>query len=287
MLLYKESCERLHDFAMEPSQPGSAFHVHYWGVAEKLSSNPVHKHSFFEICYVLGGTGEYTDGGVDYSLRKGVLFCSRPGITHQIRTRDGLSIVFVAFEPDDAATDESMLEAWRQLADKGRVYAEASRSATELLWESLLLRENDRSCLPEAAVPAAACALLISFLSLFGENERRSAARPRQDSAIVRRAKLYIRDNLGERLSLGEVAGYLNVSERHLSRLFGLGIHENFSDYVRSERVRQAAKLLVETDMPIKAIAEATGFSSVHYFTRTFAQAKLIPPGKYRSKLRG
>lgn len=284
---YKESQTRLNELAMLPNQPGAGFRVHYWGVDEKLQSNPVHKHSFFEICYVLGGGGEYTDEGIDFTLRQGVLFCSRPGITHQIRTREGLSLVYVAFEPDEAAMEEALLDAWRHLADKGRVYAaDAAHTSTARLWESLLLQDDDRGSLPEAALPAAACALLLSFLSLFGERERRAPARPRQDSAILRRAKLYIRDNLGEPLALREVAGYLNVSERHLSRLFGAGIHESFSDYIRVERVRHAAKLLLETDMPIKEIAEATGFSSVHYFTRTFAREKSLPPGKFRSKLR-
>ncbi|MBO9606061.1 MAG: helix-turn-helix domain-containing protein [Paenibacillaceae bacterium] len=288
MYRYKESEKRLHELAMLPGQPGAGFRVHYWGVNPRLQSNPVHRHSFFEICYVLGGEGEYTDDGVEFELRQGVQFCSRPGITHQIRTKKGLTLLYAAFEPDEATTEEGLLEAWRELADKGRVLAaDSGGTASALLWESLLLREDDRGNLPDAAVATTACALLLSILALFGERERRAASGQRQDGALLRRAKLYVRDNLSEPLSLGDVAAYLNVSERHLSRLFGAGIRESFTDYIRGERVRQAAKLLLETDLPIKEVAEATGFSSVHYFTRTFARDMAMPPGQFRRKHRG
>lgn len=288
MYRYKESETRLHELAMLPGQPGAGFRVHYWGVNPRLQSNPVHRHSFFEACYVLAGEGEYTDDGVDYALRAGVQFCSRPGITHQIRTKEGLTLLYVAFEPDEAATEERLLEAWRDLADKGRVYAEETGgTAAARLWETLLVHEDDRGSLPDAAVSAAACALLLSFLALFGERERRALSGPRQDSAILRRAKLFIRDNITEPLSLGDVAAYLSVSERHLSRLFGAGIRESFTDYIRGERIRQAVKLLLETDLPIKEIASSTGFSSVHYFTRTFARDMAMPPAQFRRKHRG
>ncbi|MNR24953.1 Multiple antibiotic resistance protein MarA [compost metagenome] len=100
----------------------------------------------------------------------------------------------------------------------------------------------------------------------------------------MKRAKLYIRDNLAQALQLKDVANYLNVSERHLSRLFSEGIHESFTNYIRGERIRQAAHLLLSSDLPIKEIAEMTGFSSVHYFTRTFLLEKKIPPGRFRQK---
>jgi AraC family L-rhamnose operon transcriptional activator RhaR len=98
---------------------------------------------------------------------------------------------------------------------------------------------------------------------------------------------MFIRDNLDQPLSLGMVAAYLNVSRRHLSRLFSEGIHESFTGFIRKERVRQAAHLLGSTDLSIKEIAERTGFGSVHYFSRIFAREQKQTPGRYRRELRG
>ncbi|ASS65396.1 MULTISPECIES: AraC family transcriptional regulator [unclassified Paenibacillus] len=287
MYRYQASDAMLNSRIMEAIHPNARFVIYYWGADERLHSNPIHKHSFFEACYVLGGTGTYTDNGRTYALKSGTLFLSRPGATHQILTEDGLSLLFVAFEPDEARTDPDTLSAFRALADAERVCVEdGSRTPTALLWESLLLRDEERHNLPESAVAPAASALLLSFLGLFGEQSSSLKAGMPRDNMVLRRAKLYIRDNLSKPLPLPEMAAMLNVSERHLSRLFSGGIHESFTGYIRRERVREAARLLNESELPIKEIAEMAGFSSVHYFSRTFASMMHAPPGVFRRRAR-
>ncbi|UKS24288.1 helix-turn-helix domain-containing protein [Paenibacillus sp. HWE-109] len=282
MYRWKETASMLNETAALLTGSDACFNIQYWGVDECLLENQPHKHSFFEVCYILGGEGEYTDADQHFALQAGTLFCSRPGIQHQIRTQLGLSIVFVAFELDDSQSNEAMGEAYRHLMDHAEVCIhEGNDHPTALLWKSLLLR-NDRNSLPSSAVSSTAYALLISFLSLFGREYRIPFIARKNTSMLLQRAKLYIRDNLSQPLHLGHVANYLNVSERHLSRLFSAGIHETYTDFIRSERVRQAAHLLLTSELSIKEIAERTGFSSVHYFSRTFMEEKKLPPGKFR-----
>jgi AraC family L-rhamnose operon transcriptional activator RhaR len=264
----------------------AVFNVHYWGVVPDLPDNSVHKHSFFEVCFILGGEGEYTDAGIHYPLRAGTHICSRPGVRHQIRTTDGLFILYVAFELDETRSDDKMLEAYRNLANDAESCVQvADDHPTSLLWKLLLLQKEESMHLPESSIPPLAYTLLLSFLTLFGKKRYHSIGMTRAKSnVLLQRAKLYVRDNLSQPLSILHVAEYLNVSARHLSRLFSTGIHESFTNYLISERIRQAANLLITTEHSIKEIAEATGFSSVHYFTRLFKQIKNIPPGEFRRK---
>ncbi|MFC4597645.1 AraC family transcriptional regulator [Cohnella hongkongensis] len=290
MDLSHETQALLNGQATRVSGNGADFKIHYWGVNPRHFSNPVHKHSFFEICYVLEGEGEYSEKGIDYPLRPGAHFCSRPGVHHQIRSRDGMYLLYVAFEPEEHSSTDEAYESYRALAEKGEtcVYDDGDLPAS-LLWKCLLLREDRRSLSPGALL-AAAGALLLSFPGLFGSEEARAPSRSREIGSadvLLRQAKLYIRDNLSRPLSLREIAGNLNVSERHLSRLFSRGIGENFTNYVRGERIRRAAGLLAGSDLPIKGIAEETGFSSVHYFTRVFLREKKLTPGQFRRKHAG
>lgn len=96
-------------------------------------------------------------------------------------------------------------------------------------------------------------------------------------------AKLFIRDNLSEPLKLEDVANYLHISSRHLSRIFSTELCESFSNYIRKERVKEAACLLEMTNIPIKEIADVAGFGSVHYFTRVFTTMMNVSPAKYRN----
>ncbi|SDN20722.1 AraC family transcriptional regulator, L-rhamnose operon transcriptional activator RhaR [Paenibacillus sp. yr247] len=284
MYLCKDTNSMLNEVVTVILGPAACFKIQYWGVDPCLFDNQPHKHSFFEVCYIIGGEGEYTEEGVIYPLRAGTHFCSRPGITHQIRTKNGLFIVFVAFELDETQSEDTMREAFSDLAEHAEVCMyDADHHPTALLWKSLLIREGHGS-LPAAAIPSLAYALLVSFLTLFGKDNRKPFVHRKNTNMLLQRAKLYIRDNLSQPLHLGHVAGYLNVSERHLSRLFSEGIHETYTDFIRGERIRQAAHLLLTSVLSIKEIAEVTGFSSVHYFSRTFMEEKKLPPGKFRKQ---
>ena len=50
-----------------------------------------------------------------------------------------------------------------------------------------------------------------------------------------------------------------------------------------SERLRIAANLLANSDMPIQTIAEKTGFVSAAYFTRFFRSATQMTPTEFRN----
>ncbi|MDR6555366.1 AraC family transcriptional regulator [Paenibacillus qinlingensis] len=284
MYQYKETYAMLNEALTVIQGAQAIFKVHYWGVDPCLYDNQPHKHSFFEICYILDGEGEYSDGDLVFPLRRRTLFCSKPGITHQIRTGQGLNIVYIAFELDENMSEDVVRDAYHELAMHGDVILyEADLQPTVQLWLSLLIREGHGS-LPYAAVHAVAYALLVSFPAVFGTTTRSSVVRHKSTHVLMRRAKLYIRDNLSQTLQLKDVADYLSVSERHLSRLFSEGIHENFTNFIRRERIRQATHLLLNSELPIKEIAELTGFSSVHYFSRTFQMEKKLPPGQFRQK---
>jgi len=285
MYLHKETQSMLNEIATVLQTSEACFKVHYWGINPQLFDNPVHKHSFFEVCYVLAGEGTYMDDGVEYQLRSGAHFCSRPGVAHQIRTQEGLYLFYVAFELDESLTQGPMREAFEALSEHATVCVQQEdHHPTALLWKSLMLQESSAGNLPAAAISTVAYSLVLSFLTLFGVqmNVGQVNMQRHNSNRLLQQAKLYIRDNLAGTIGLTDVARYLNVSERHLSRLFSAGIGETFTDFVRHERVRQATRLLLRTELPIKQIAEETGFSSVHYFTRVFMEDKKLPPGRFR-----
>src|SRR5690606_14372958 len=80
----------------------ATLHIHYWGAQSGHYNNHRHQHSFFEICYVVDGEGQYIDHQNSYRLKKGTLFLSRPYTKHQILSNEGLNLIFVGFELDQA-----------------------------------------------------------------------------------------------------------------------------------------------------------------------------------------
>jgi AraC-like DNA-binding protein len=279
----------LNNYAANLSGSALSFYVHYWGGERKLYTNHVHKHSFFEICYVLDGTGTYEEGSQRLPIEPGTLFMSRPHLKHQIISEEGLYIVFVAFELIPAESSREGLSRFRQL-EKSRSFFQrgAEHCPAVLIWLALLQQVGASQHFLEEGILGLARALLTSFESAFSDQREPTKAVPipNSSSTLVHRAKLHIRDNLAQELKLSTVADYLHVSSRHLSRLFSEELGQSYSIYVRKERIRQAVSLLMTTDWSIKRIAEETGFETVHYFTTVFKAEMGDPPGQFLKKLK-
>jgi AraC-like DNA-binding protein len=75
----------------------------------------------------------------------------------------------------------------------------------------------------------------------------------------------------------------LQVTPTHLSRVCreasGRPAHALLVERIMSE----ARRLLIDTDMPAREIAETLGFSSAAYFTRAFHQATARTPTEFRT----
>ena len=92
----------------------------------------------------------------------------------------------------------------------------------------------------------------------------------------------YISDHFQEQISLDDMARKAGFSPYHFTRIFarttGLTPHQ----YLISTRIRAAAFLLKSTDLPVREIAFATGFSSESGFCTTFKKWEGMTPSRYR-----
>lgn len=72
------------------------------------------------------------------------------------------------------------------------------------------------------------------------------------------------------------------MSSSHFSRVFKQQTGFSPYDYVLLSRLNRAKYLLLETDMPISAIAYDIGFNSESNFIYFFTENEGISPGKFR-----
>ncbi len=282
---YNAVSRRLNDEVTGCEEGDLAFRIHNWGIDWRHYSNRVHRHSFYEVCYVLEGEGEYEDEGVTYRLRDGSQFVSVPGHWHQIRSRGGMKLFFVAYELSSSRNERLAAEYEEALQQKAVPVIANNENVSALLWRALFLEADAGASASRTSVLAGM--LLASFATVFVPCEPaapREAQPPRSQTLLVTMARRFIRDNLSRQLKLGDVARYLNVSERHLSRLFRLHGGESFGDCLTRERLRLAETMLRTTVQPTKEIAEAAGFQSIHYFTRMFSAHYGVPPAAFRKR---
>ena len=93
----------------------------------------------------------------------------------------------------------------------------------------------------------------------------------------------FIEENLGQPLTLAELAAQAALSEYHFARMFrqstGLAPHQ----YVMQRRMEKAKALVQNTATPLTDIALACGFNSASHFSNRFRSATGMTPSQLRA----
>ena len=94
----------------------------------------------------------------------------------------------------------------------------------------------------------------------------------------------YIKVHLRENPSLKETAEGIHVSPSYLSKIFISKLHISFSNFILSEKIQFAQKLLVCSKLSMAQIASEAGFSSNTYFSDCFRRNMGISPTQFRNE---
>lgn len=79
-------------------------------------------------------------------------------------------------------------------------------------------------------------------------------------------------------LSLTKLGVVFNISDSYVSLIFKECYGINFSTYLEEIRIRQSGRLLEDTDLTVREIAEQTGYTSEQSFRRAFKKVRGISP---------
>ena len=88
----------------------------------------------------------------------------------------------------------------------------------------------------------------------------------------VSKAQHIIASQLNCDLSVAHIARDVGISGNQLTRLFKHKHNMTVIAYIRQERMKLAKRLIQETDLPIKRIAEECGYYDLQYFNKTVRQ---------------
>ncbi|MFO7870112.1 MAG: substrate-binding domain-containing protein [Kiritimatiellia bacterium] len=114
--------------------------------------------------------------------------------------------------------------------------------------------------------------------------ERESSDYPgRQDGLAVRAARL-IRRRACEPVKVPDLVADLPGAYRTMNRCFRKAFGHSMKDEIDRIRIAEAARLLSTTHLPLRLIAERTGYADTNYFNVAFRKRMGVPPGAYRRR---
>jgi AraC-like DNA-binding protein len=218
-----------------------------------------HQHDFTEIMVITrGGIGAWIEGAQVEAYR-GDALCYGPGIKHR-EWALGRPSEFILITARDLKTTPK----------NSHVGSGDGRILTLAQW---LAEERDTH---DSARHRRKATLLDALLNEFMRNDE-----PKPPSAL-KRVREYMRENIAQHLTIDALADKACMSKYHFVRWYRRNTGTTPIEDLRHMRVDAACDQIRKSDAPLKTIAEQTGFSDEHYFSKVFSQYVGIPPGKFR-----
>jgi len=115
---------------------------------------------------------------------------------------------------------------------------------------------------------------------------RRSTEVVAQEDRDVAIALAFIRDNTRRPIGVADVVKSTGLSRRTLERRFQDAVGRSLHEEITRCRLWRAKRLLLETDLPVAAVAEAAGFGNLKPMVRAFRASESCSPNDFRRRTR-
>lgn len=269
----------------------------YWPFRERVILD-------YELLLVKAGEVVITVEGIAHHCFPGDLFLIKPGKTHMMEPRGSVAfwhphVHFDAIEDETSASVKVNFVPFNELSKKDRGLIRIDilslppfelpdhiRLHNSVTAENMLLDIIQETQMQNPLFRERCKGLMIHLLVHLTREIRKDAAldMPQQQKAIER-ISLMMRNNLHQQLSLDVLAREAGYSKSHFSYLFAQAYGMSPLTYHKSLRMKKAQQLLANSSLPVTAIAELCGYTSLYAFSNAFKNDYRLSPYRFRQSI--
>lgn len=265
-------------------------------LVEKHFDPTWHAHSEYQLFVVLEGTGTRFIGDSIKSFRPGELILTGPHVPHVWRSDDiyfhagstlttkGIVIYLNENFLGDHILEKEELNSINKLFKKSmrglEFYGTGKSKVIDMMQELLSLRGIQ-----------SVIHLLQIFELLASTKEYHYVSSKAYDDAIdqyetdrLNQVYQYTFQNFRKKIWIHEIAGLLHMTTTSFSRYFTLKNNKPYSRFLSEIRIKQACKLLTESDESISHICYESGFNTLSNFNKQFKEIMQKSPLQYKKE---
>ncbi|WP_167760309.1 helix-turn-helix domain-containing protein [Paraburkholderia pallida] len=129
-----------------------------------------------------------------------------------------------------------------------------------------------------------AIALLARLMTLQGDMDSHDTRKGGLPAWRQRRAVEFMEANLGQQITLQDIAEHTGLSRMHFASQFKLAIGMTPHVFLIHRRLERAKKLLLDHELSLVQVAFEVGFQSQSHFTTVFRRFTGMTPGRWRAQ---
>lgn len=237
----------------------------------------------FQFVFISDGAGEFeTREGGRWDVEAGALFVLQPDIWHRYRPsqEQGWTEYWVSVNGD-------LVHDWqnRGLLDTANPLIRISDYDSIIgPYQSIIKACREHTGKMPPSVAADAFRIMTAVIDCHSDTET-NTDQGKDFSPIVSAAMGEIWNHSHQQISVTAIAKRLDVVRRTLERAFLKDTGRTIHDELMTCRLERAKRLLAETQVAVKGIAFAAGFSSVSSMSRIFRRELEMTPSDYRQSM--
>jgi len=266
-----------------------SFSIQYMHRKGYYSMASGHFHPYYEILYLLQGERIYFINDTVYTAQAGDLVIVNPHDLHQTSSSEapGFERILINFKHEfihaRLGPGDPQLLPFAQGSRLVR-FPLKEQPAVDRLIRDMLAECTERGEGYEAYVRSS----LMKLLVLIHRQLRREDEEPPHYAhpmhEKISEIAAFLNSHYQDELTLEQVSKQFYISPSYLSRIFKKITGFHFREYLLVIRVREAQRMLLESQHKILSISELVGFRHISHFNTTFKKITGISPLQYRKR---
>lgn len=126
---------------------------------------------------------------------------------------------------------------------------------------------------------------IISILSLLMRQRAAPASVSPAHQLYCQKAKEYISQHMGQRVTLDEIASYVGINKNYLTNVFTACEKTRLSEYINRVKLNRMLELIAKYNVSVRQASESVGFADVNYVSRIFRKYYGVTISEYRRSL--
>jgi AraC-like DNA-binding protein len=252
-----------------------------------------HSHSSYELHFIPEGRGILRVFQTDYNIDAGTFYLTGPDVFHEQKADDenpmgeySINFEIKVSKSHNTKNDtfiQSEVDNILEILKNTNFWFGADEFSTIEVFEKIFYEFENNLIGYYTYVQSLALQIILNAVRSLSSKRKSSYFVPRKILNDSRRLLVddYFR-NYDKELSPEELSHLIGVTERQLNRIMQEYYSMTFKEKLTKTRLEEAKNLLLTTGLPIKDIAEQTGFSCLSYFSRVFSKYYKVSPSDFR-----
>ncbi|MHA4741187.1 helix-turn-helix domain-containing protein [Dyadobacter sp. MSC1_007] len=260
---------------------------------------PTHQHNFFELVYIISGTGIQTINQNTFHYNAGHMFLLTPEDTHSFDIETTTKFFFIRFNDVYIKKNASLVSASQRedlLLRLEFILQNAShqpgcilrnqtdKSIIRPLVEAIIREYVNRDIYNQELIRQYVNTMIILVARNIAKYLPEQISDSTEDKALG--ILQHIQENIyhPEKIRASHISSHFGISESYLGRYFKKQTNETMQQYIVKSRVRLVEARLLHSDMRMNEIASELAFTDESHLNRFFKKNKGMSLGEFRRK---